>query len=74
MKKKIMGIIAVVAIAAVAGYSVYTSQNNVKLSDLTLNNIEALASSNESGSNYCRMNNVWYCVPWGSGSACYCYM
>ena len=35
-----MSIIAVVAIAAITGYNVYTSQNNVKLSDLALANIE----------------------------------
>ena len=50
MKKKIMGLIAVVAIAVVAGYNIYTSQNNnVKLSDLALSNIEALANSGEGG-------------------------
>ena len=50
MKKKVMGIIAVVSIAAVAGYNVYTSQNdNVKLSDLVLSNVEALANPGESG-------------------------
>lgn len=49
MKKKVIGIIAVLAIAAVAGYNVYTSQNNVKLSDLVLNNVEALADPSESG-------------------------
>ena len=43
MKKKIMGFIAIVAIAAVAGYNIYTSQNNVKLSALALANVEALA-------------------------------
>ena len=43
MKKKIMGLIAIVAIAAVAGYNIYTSQNNVKLSALALANVEALA-------------------------------
>lgn len=43
MKKNIMGLIAVVAIAAVAGYNIYTSQNNVKLSALVLANVEALA-------------------------------
>lgn len=74
MKKKMMGIIAIAAVAVVAGYNVYTSQNDVKLSDLTLNNIEALASSNEGGSSYCRMNSVWYCTPWATGVACYCYM
>ena len=40
-----MGIIAIVAVAAVTGYNVYTSQKNVKLSDLA--NIEALAEYNE---------------------------
>lgn len=48
MKKKIIGIISVVAIAVVAGYNVYASQNdNVKLSDLVLNNVEALADPGE---------------------------
>lgn len=73
MKKKVMGIIAVVAVAAVAGYNVY-AQDDVKLSDLTLNNIEALASSNEASGNYCRMNVDWYCLPWGTGIGCYCYL
>ena len=50
MKKKIMGLIAIVAIAAVAGYNVYSSQNNVRLSDLALANIEALANTYESSS------------------------
>ena len=36
MKKKVLGVIAVVAVAAIAGYNVYTSQNDVKLSDLVL--------------------------------------
>lgn len=74
MKKKMMGIIAIVAVAIVAGYNVYTSQNDMKLSDLTLNNIEALASSIEKSGNHCRMNSEWYCLPWATGSACYCYM
>lgn len=47
MKKKIIGLIAIVAIAVVAGYNVYTSQNDVMLSDLVLNNIEALAFDGE---------------------------
>ena len=40
MKKKVLGVIAVVAVAAIAGYNVYTSQNDVKLSDLVLSNVE----------------------------------
>lgn len=42
-----MGIIAVVAIAAIAGYNTFTSQHDVKLSNLALNNIEALAFDGE---------------------------
>jgi len=33
----------IIAIAAVAGYNVYASRSNVKLSDLALANVEALA-------------------------------
>lgn len=58
MKQKIMSIIAVVAIAAITGYNVYTSQNNVKLSDLALANIEALASSGEGSQGDCET----YCM------------
>lgn len=73
MKKKILGIIAVVAIVAVAGYNMYTSQYDVKLSDLVLANVEALATGGEyppspnPGSNckggpymcYMGQGNVW---------------
>jgi hypothetical protein len=58
MKKKMMGIIAIVAVAAVTGYNVYTSQKNVKLSDLALANIEALASSGEGFQSDCNT----YCM------------
>ena len=47
MKKKMMGFIAIVAIVAVTGYNAYTSQNNMKLSSLTLANVEALGASPE---------------------------
>lgn len=58
MKKKIMGLIAIVAIAAVAGYNIYASQSNVKLSDLALANVEALASSGEGSQSDCET----YCM------------
>lgn len=41
--KKLMIIISSVAIILVGGYSVYSSQNNMELSDLTLANVEAIA-------------------------------
>lgn len=47
MKRKVIGIIAIVVVAAVAGYNVYISQNDVKLSNLVLNNIEAFAFDGE---------------------------
>ncbi len=58
MKKKIMGLIAIVAIVAVAGYNIYVSQSNVKLSDLALANVEALASSCEESQSDCET----YCM------------
>lgn len=62
MKKKIMGLIAVVAIVTVAGYNVYTSQNNNgKLSDLALSNVEALADPNESSQKGCKLNLLYIC-------------
>ena len=45
MKKKLISMMAIVAVAIIAGYNVYTSQNNVKLSSLALSNVEALAEN-----------------------------
>ena len=44
MKKKLISAAFMVAIALTAGYNVYNSQNKVALSDLALDNVEALAS------------------------------
>ena len=48
MKKKITGMITAIVIAAVAviaGYNVYSTQNDNKLTDLALANVEALAQT-----------------------------
>lgn len=45
MKKKLFGISIVAAVALMAGWNLSTNNNNVKLSDLTLNNVEALAGA-----------------------------
>ena len=58
MKKKLMGIVTIIAIAAVAGYNVYASRSNVKLSDLALANVEALADSSEGSQSDCNT----YCM------------
>ena len=51
MKKKMLGIIAFAAIAAVAGWNYNQNMNNVNLSDLALENVEALANG-ESGNGF----------------------
>lgn len=44
MKKKLLGLITVLAIAAIAAYNVNVNIQNNGLSDISLENIEALAS------------------------------
>lgn len=44
MKKKFIYTVACVALAAVAGWNYQQSKQNVELSDLALENVEALAS------------------------------
>lgn len=43
----------VAAFAAVAGYSIYTTQKTDTISDLALANVEALAQNEGSGGIYC---------------------
>lgn len=54
MKKKLLSMIVIAAVAVFAGYNVYMSQNETKLSDLALANIEAFAwgGGGESGGPY----------------------
>lgn len=56
---------AVAAVAIIAGYNVYMSQNNLELSDLTLANVEAFANNGEYDTPY----YVWPCYS-GPGSEC----
>ena len=49
MKKKVFSFIAFAAIAAVAGWNYNQNMNNVNLSDLALENVEALASGEGDG-------------------------
>lgn len=51
MGTKILGVIAFVAIAAAAGWNYQQNTNEVQLSDLALENAEALARG-ESGTDY----------------------
>ena len=57
MKKTFIYAVACVALAAVAGWNYQQSKQNVELSDLALENVEALASG-ESIEEFCKN-----CVP-----------
>ncbi len=63
MKKYIIRTAFVAVFALMAGYSVYTSQQEKTMSDLALANVEALASG-ESGT-----NTTWSCK--GNVNKCY---
>ena len=52
MKKKLLGMVVVAVVAIVAGYNVYISQNETKLSDLVLANVEAFAWGGETSGSY----------------------
>jgi len=59
MKKKLLGMMIVAAIAIFASYNIYISRDSVKLSDLVLANVDALAQQGESGDSkiYCCGNS-----------------
>ena len=74
MKKKMLGIIAFAAIAAVAGWNYNQNMNNVNLSDLALENVEALAQT-EQGANGCYptiCNKKCKVYIYESTAPCYC--
>ena len=72
MKKKILYAVACVALAAVAGWNYQQSQKESELSDLTLANVEALASGegSEYGTLYGNSSGTLYCCCPGSTRTC----
>ena len=78
MKKKIFGVALIAAMAVAAGWNFNQGKNEVDLSDLTLANVEALASG-EGGSS-CRWRTghssatgwVAICDSYGVGDNCSC--
>ena len=44
MRKKILGIAVMAVVAVAAAWNINQSENEIKLSDLALDNVEALAS------------------------------
>lgn len=73
MKKNILKVAFVAAFAMMAGYGVYTTQVETNLSDLALDNVEALAGQEWDGDNTCHMDELfWECLKYSSGVGCYC--
>ena len=76
--KKVMKAAFVVAVAAVAGYNIYTNLKSNTMSDMMLANVEALASG-EGGSD-CKWDRAYdsygcvyhVCTVKGNGDACTC--
>ena len=64
MGTKILGVIAFAAIAAAAGWNYQQNTNEVQLSDLALENAEALARG-ESGTDYCDDFTTMRCMTSG---------
>ena len=65
MGTKILSVIAFVAIAAAAGWNYQQNTNEVQLSDLALENAEALARG-ESGTDYCDDFTTMRCMTSGT--------
>lgn len=65
MGTKILSVIAFVVIAAAAGWNYQQNTNEVQLSDLALENAEALARG-ESGTDYCDDFTTMRCMTSGT--------
>lgn len=61
MKKNFLKAAFVAAFAIAAGYGVYTAQTETKLSDLALDNVEALANDSESSGRGCTADRNAIC-------------
>ena len=76
MRKKILGIAVMAAVALTAGWNISQSENDVKLSDLALDNVEALASGEGSSTCYtnCIFDYNYECYVFGGyPSPTYCF-
>ena len=74
MKKKVFSFISFAAIAAVAGWNYNQNMNNVNLSDVALENVEALASGEGGRFDICHTNIDYtaICNIYDNGNICPC--
>lgn len=60
MKKRILGLVVIAVVTSAAGWNITQTSTDLKLSDLTLGNVEALASCETSVGGSCWWNNGSY--------------
>ena len=70
MKKKLISAAFVVAIALAAGYNVYNLQNKEALSDLALDNVEALANRESGAGIGGKYQSMGWCTPFNMDYMC----
>ncbi len=70
-KQNFFGLLAVVMIAAVAALNVSLNSQKETLSDLAMENVEALADESSGGSNT-GPGKVYDCAGWGTGNKKVC--
>lgn len=68
MKKRILKIGILAAIALVAGYNAYNAQGTTEISDTMLANVEALASGETNGDIYCPYTGVGCIIKYTNGT------
>ena len=60
MRKKFLGIVVVVMVVIAAGYNIYMIKRGMNLSNMVLNNVEALADYGETTPYDCYMGHCCY--------------
>ncbi len=70
--KKVMRVTFVAAVAAVAGYGVYTNQKKDIMSDLMLANVEALANNEANSNGNTGPSELYDCPLWFTGDGIHC--
>jgi hypothetical protein len=71
MKNKIFGSIAILAIAAIAAFNMNINANG--LSEVSLSNVEALASESSGTTCYQEPTGFYICSTWRWGWYCPCW-
>lgn len=69
MKKKILGVTFIAAFALAIGWNMNQTNNEVNLSDLTLDNVEALAGGEGGSGGHCSRSGYMCIIKYSDGSS-----